>query len=448
MKIIQSFWTGNQNDFTNPHGWCDYKYNWISWILSSHQLVKFHKEVELYTDTFGYEILINKLHLPYTKVNIVLDELNHFHKDLWAVAKLKTFQLQTEPFLHVDGDVFVWESLTEKFKDSNLVVQNLEVTSTYYPEKWSQIRPKLVFVPDTLKNFKCTTTDLVTNMGIIGGNNFAFFCEYTQKSLEFVEKNRPIWSRIKDYNFNVFFEQIIFYRLAKQKNENISFLFNDTPNSGGYKGFADFGNVPQKKYLHLLGGYKQEIINCIQMENYTMKHFPETYSKLMRMINENTSNDNEVDFLNSEKVNEFENEFENELKNNNFSTSNFLIKRDLYNEGSQKKFRDCVESKSSFKLISIPCFEVKTETKKDQAIYHIMIRERNTESRRYNLDQIDGVMLQELSKPVDYDAFISKMKTYLSPNDSNEESINTFMTLINNRLQHYLTIRIISIYQL
>ena len=304
MKIIQSFWTGNQNDFTNSHGWCNYKYNWISWILSSHQLIKFHKQVELYTDAFGYEILINKLQLPYTKVHVVLDELNHFHKDLWAVAKIKTFQLQTEPFLHVDGDVFVWESLTEKFKNSNLVVQNLEVTSIYYPDKWKEIRPNLIYIPDTVKNFKCTTTDLVTNMGIIGGNNLNFITEYTHKSLEFVEKNKLIWSKIKDYNFNIFFEQIFFYRLSKQKNEEISYLFNECYKSDSYKGFANFGDVPTKKYLHLLGDYKRELNKCIQMESYTMRFYPESYSKLMKLINETSSKDLEMDYLNSKKVDE------------------------------------------------------------------------------------------------------------------------------------------------
>ena len=107
MKIVQSFWSGSQKEFTNSYGWFSYKYNWMSWILSCHQLAKHHKEVELYTDQFGYDILIKKLQLPYTKVHVVLDELNHYNKDLWAIAKIKTFQLQKEPFLHVDGDVFV-----------------------------------------------------------------------------------------------------------------------------------------------------------------------------------------------------------------------------------------------------------------------------------------------------------------------------------------------------
>ena len=448
MKIIQSFWTGNQNDFTNSHGWFNYKYNWISWILSSHQLIKFHKQVELYTDAFGYEILINKLQLPYTKVHVVLDEINHFHKDLWAVAKIKTFQLQTEPFLHVDGDVFVWESLTEKFKNSNLVVQNLEVTSTYYPDKWKEIRPNLIYIPDTVKNFKCTTTDLVTNMGIIGGNNLNFITEYTHKSLEFVEKNKPIWSKIKDYNFNIFFEQIFFYRLSKQKNEEISFLFNECYKSDSYKGFANFGDVPTKKYLHLLGDYKRELNKCIQMESYTMRFYPESYSKLMKLINETSSKDLEVDYLNSKKVDELIREFENELKTNDFSTSNLLVKRDLYNVGSQNRFLELSKKGESFILITIPCFEVKTETKNNQIEYHILIQERNVEPKRYNLDQVDRIIIQELSKPIAYDEFITKMKTYLSPKDSNAEALATFLTLINNRILHYLTLRITGIYKM
>ena len=129
MKIVQSFWSGNQTDFTNNYGWYSYKHHWMSWILSCHQLVKHHKEVELYTDCFGYEILITKLQLPYTKVHVVLDELNHYNKNLWAIAKIRTFQLQTEPFIHVDGDVFVWDSLIDKFENSNLITQNLEVTT-------------------------------------------------------------------------------------------------------------------------------------------------------------------------------------------------------------------------------------------------------------------------------------------------------------------------------
>ena len=121
MKVIQSFWTGNQSKSDATYGWLSNKYHWLSWILSSNQLSKHHSNLELYTDAFGYEILIKKLKLPYSKVYVVLDELNCYHKDLWALAKIKTYELQNKPFLHVDGDVFTWNSLTKNFRDSALI---------------------------------------------------------------------------------------------------------------------------------------------------------------------------------------------------------------------------------------------------------------------------------------------------------------------------------------
>lgn len=128
--IVQSFWTGQQNTETNSFGWLSPKFHALSWALSSLQLSKFY-DVELYTDNNGCELLINKLQLPYKKVHVVLDELNHFHKDFWALPKIKTYSLQKEAFLHVDGDVFIWEKFPGKLLRSDIISQNLEITTEY-----------------------------------------------------------------------------------------------------------------------------------------------------------------------------------------------------------------------------------------------------------------------------------------------------------------------------
>ena len=85
MKIIQSFWTG-KHSVVYSFGWLSNKYHYLSWILSCNQLRKYYDEVELFTDSLGYSILIEKLKLPYTKVHIVLDELNIYDDNLWALA--------------------------------------------------------------------------------------------------------------------------------------------------------------------------------------------------------------------------------------------------------------------------------------------------------------------------------------------------------------------------
>lgn len=98
MKIIQSFWSGNSTDINKPYGWFSAKYHWIGWILSAHQLSRHHPQAELYTDAYGHEILINILNLPYSKIHVVLDELNGYDENLWALPKIKAYQLQEAPF--------------------------------------------------------------------------------------------------------------------------------------------------------------------------------------------------------------------------------------------------------------------------------------------------------------------------------------------------------------
>lgn len=43
-----------------------------------------------------------------------------------------TYSLQAEPFLHIDGDVFLPRVLDEKINNSELVAQNRETGTGYY----------------------------------------------------------------------------------------------------------------------------------------------------------------------------------------------------------------------------------------------------------------------------------------------------------------------------
>ena len=444
MKIIQSFWSGNQTDFSNNYGWYSYKHNWLSWIFSCHQLVKYHKDVELYTDRFGYEILITKLQLPYTKVHIVLDELNHYNKNLWAVGKIRTFQIQTEPFLHVDGDVFVWESLTDKFRDSNLITQNLEVTTDYYRDRWKVIFPLLSFLPDEMKSYHENMSNFACNMGVIGGTNLDFFRKYTQKSLEFVEKNNIDFNSTDALNFNVFFEQVFFKELSNITNQNIDFLFSEVSLDNNYIGFGDFDKVPNKKYLHLLGVYKRNPAICKAMEIYIMKYYPENYSNLSKLINEENKNIIEIEDLSAEKITGLITEFDVEIRAFIFKTDQFLLKRDLYNECLPNKLNSFLNKNQNFWIVTLNCFERKILNVEEEKINCLVIEEINFNSRIYDLDNIDEIILSEIIKPIQYFDFIKKIKTYLDEEDN--DSVEEFIYLINQRLRNYLILKISSIY--
>src|ERR1700730_5036463 len=129
MKIIQSFWSKPSREISSDKsmgGWLEKKNNYMSWALSCLQFRSFYDEVELVTDRYGYDLLINQLELPYTNVKIVLDDLNDFHSDLWALGKIYAYSLQDEPFIHADGDIYIWEKFSDKIENAELVAQNIE----------------------------------------------------------------------------------------------------------------------------------------------------------------------------------------------------------------------------------------------------------------------------------------------------------------------------------
>ena len=93
MKIIQSFWTDNKNSLTDSYGWLLPIFNYLSWIISCNQLRRYYDDVTLVTDSQEYDVLINKLHLPYTDVIVSLDCLNHYNPNLFASSYTKGIYL-------------------------------------------------------------------------------------------------------------------------------------------------------------------------------------------------------------------------------------------------------------------------------------------------------------------------------------------------------------------
>ncbi|KAF2082813.1 DUF6734 family protein [Flavobacterium sharifuzzamanii] len=443
MKIIQSFWSGNLTDLTRNYGWSSYKYNWLSWILSCHQLVKFHEEVELYTDRFGYEILIEKLNLPYTKVHVVLDDLNNYPKDLWAVSKIKVYQMLNEPFLHVDGDVFVWESLETKFQNAAVLTQNLEITADNYTKMWDKISPELLYMPVEMEKYHKTPNNFACNMGVVGGNDIDFFKQYSKISIDFLDKNIAISPKINCHNFNLFFEQILFYQYAQNRGVKLEFLFDEVYNDGYYDGFAEFQDVPEKKYLHLLGEYKRNPAVCKAMEIYVMRNYPECYSKMATLINEAEGNQNEIEFLNKEKVEELISDFDYELRNKKFLDDNYLLRRDLYTEALPNYFRSLLD-KEDFNIVLLKGFDVVIGQDEEEASF-LEIKELNEVSKKYELDNLDEIALSEIEQGIRYSDFISEMLLHFDYDS--EEAKKDILILLNSKLTNYIVLKIIAIYR-
>lgn len=310
---------------------------------------------------------------------------------------------------------------------------------------WNDISPNLTFMPSEMANYNNKISNFACNMGIIGGNDINFFKEYSKKSIAFVDNNINSWSSINGFNFNIFFEQVLFYEFAKIKNKKVDFLFEEVSEDNSYKGFGDFQKVPHKTYLHLLGVFKRNASICKSMEVYIMKYYSESYSKITKLINEIEGNQNEIEFLTAVKISELIAEFDNEVKTNEFSSENFLLKRDLYNEGLPNNLENLLINKLDFTIVLLTGFQKKSATINEEEFLFLEIHELNSTPRTYELDEIDEIILTELSNPIQYFDFTSRMNVYFD--DEDEESKKDFLTLLNGRLMNYVVLKIIGIYK-
>jgi len=109
MNYIQTFWSGpgvrtGEELYGFTGGWLSAEYHWMSWALSALQAHKIFGRVELVTDGPGAEMLAGVLGLPYSRVSTALDGMSaRYPAGLWSMAKIYSYSLQREPFLHLDG---------------------------------------------------------------------------------------------------------------------------------------------------------------------------------------------------------------------------------------------------------------------------------------------------------------------------------------------------------
>jgi len=295
MKIVQSFWSKpfieteslSLTDSRFNGGWPHRLFNYYSWALSCLQLRKFYDQVELVTDEFGKEILIDKLNLPYTHVSVALNNINHFHPGLWALGKLYAYGMQNEPFLHVDSDVFIWKAFGDDIIRGSLVAQNLENVKAPYSSTFKQICETFDRIPEFLWPVYKEPHCPCCNAGILGGRDISFIKAYVAEAFSFLTDNladvERVVTRTNAGHLNVIMEQVIFYAYALYSNLAISYLFPDAtmipPGVGHFHAAAR-----NKEYVHCYGYYKGERLSYAGLEWKLMENYPVWHQKIGQLV--------------------------------------------------------------------------------------------------------------------------------------------------------------------
>jgi hypothetical protein len=217
MKIVQSFWSKPYFSSSRPSS--RKLFTLMSWAFSCLQLRKFNDDLELITDNRGKEILIDKLHLPYTKVSTSLEDINDYDESLWAIGKIHAYQQQAAPFLHVDGDVFVFDEFDEKCQVAPLVAlhpHNAYLDSEFTQTVMLELHAAGVLFPRWIQR-KPAGMQFSINAGIIGGNDVAFFQQFSAEAFRFVKDNIHKIHGDNRGDFNTIFEQLLFYEMVQDK---------------------------------------------------------------------------------------------------------------------------------------------------------------------------------------------------------------------------------------
>ena len=291
MKIIQTFWTARQDPLRHGFGWTHPEYNLMSWSLSCLSLREHYDEVELYTDSAGYHILIEVLQLPYTKTHVIFDDFQCLPHH-WALSKIKTYSLQTEPFLHIDGDIYLPRPLPERVLNAPLVAQNREIGTRYYRRMMDEgvLKHPSIKLPEYIKKGLREDSIASYNMGFFGGTDLGFIQEYCDEVFRFMEINSMNNAGVAHahVNCNVFFEQVVFALFADQHNRKVCGLLEDVRQDKGYT-FNEFCDLTYYKVLpffHILGGHKRNEKISSLFETTLVRHNPELYKKILSLFPE------------------------------------------------------------------------------------------------------------------------------------------------------------------
>ncbi len=434
----------------NSMGFLAPEVNWMSWALSCLQLKKLYGEVELYTNALGKEVLIDRLNLPYTKVHMVLGEIK-YEKQLWAFPKVYTYSLQEQPFIHIDGDVFMWEKMNHKLLNADLIAQNMETDNGFYDKIMTRLIESNTWFNESIQHhIQSKSSYAAYNAGIFGGHDIAFFKEYTNQAFELIDKNRDCFADIDLDKFNMIYEQYLFYCLSKERNKSVECYF---PESVGeistYEGFANFLEVPyQTKFIHMLGDYKRVEEVCVMLAKRLRQDYPEYY---YRIIDECKKagispwfNCYSLYDINLKKFNlRSENLVLNQEAISQKSSFNYNWK-DLY-EVEKNQHIQMEQAFSSFSEL-FPAVFVKEKQIKIYVEETIQPDEDEIKAicqapdcyklgeRQFPCDDLDLVLLELLTAPKTFEDLLHSLKDYFDEEEINSDP-TTFYELISLRLK-------------
>jgi len=240
--------------------------------LSVEYSKKFFSEVELVTNDYGKKILINKYKIPFTSVSVALNKLD-IHPDLWAFAKIVSYSIQKEPFVHIDLDVVLWEKIPSRLTKERIFFQHKD-TFDMQPG----YRYLVSAIASTTVSYFCSEKKIehAHNCGVVGVNDLSLTKKWFALANDFIfnHNNRYFWNKLENKGqMNYLFEQYFISCICAGEGFEPDVLIKNF----NYKSVTH----PEFKMTHLWGdGKRKSDMNKIKAR--LKKEFPAIYERIDR----------------------------------------------------------------------------------------------------------------------------------------------------------------------
>lgn len=135
MKALYTFWSKPLKENVCR---CKSEKNFVlMFIYSMLWSAKWFQKVEMNTDDYGYNIF-KYFESNNIKIKNTLNNFDNLDSYLfWAYPKLYSLTLQDEPFVHIDGDIFIFRKLKNELFEGDFGFQNRE--TTYYERTYNRL---------------------------------------------------------------------------------------------------------------------------------------------------------------------------------------------------------------------------------------------------------------------------------------------------------------------
>lgn len=227
MNAIQSLWTKPEKYSCSYNSLEDMLDSMELSVITIKQLKQFEK-IKFYTDTKGFK-LTERIHKYYDEIIVCLNDIDWCYDYNWAYAKLYVYNLQTEPFVHIDNDVYIFNKLPQHWIDGKVdfFFQSEELLSYHRFYEYGCFSMKNIITPEMIDVYNLPVKAI--NAGIFGVHDLSIMPQYFKNATEFVEKNQLLFEngileRRKQFTCCVIFEQLFIIPLLK--NKKIEYLLD------------------------------------------------------------------------------------------------------------------------------------------------------------------------------------------------------------------------------